>query len=91
MEGFGPQLQPTENLASSLTAVLAQIYASMALLAADRMVVLLPQPVDMDERALARAVLVMFERGQRKRPLGLHHRQRSELYARLTSPEAVAW
>ena len=98
LDRIGPSRQPqhlrpegdgAQHLAPSFTAMPAAIDPEMRTRSSDRMGVVAPDAVAMDERALARAVHKVFDGGDRDDWLDTHNR--SAPNALVVSAEALRW
>ncbi len=57
---MGPHRHTAQHTASALLAVWGVIGPSVPRLSSHRVAIVLPQPIDMNQRSLARAVFVVF-------------------------------
>src|SRR5690606_8776423 len=89
VEPLRPQRDGTQHPAPAFLATLPAVDPTMPALPADRVRVVLPHAVDVDERALPRTVRVVLDGGQRERWRGFHHGTRSDANARVASDDAL--
>src|SRR5690554_1813721 len=85
VQTLGPQRDAPQHGAPAFPAARPAVHTLMPAGTTDRVRVVRPQSVRVDQRALARTVLVVFERRERERGGRFHHQTRSEAYARVTS------